>query len=333
MRRDTGVKAREGGSLPQNHRNGLFRPNRLGLKASLGSIGAGEDYVPIFRAIRRCSVPAGALVALLACTQAQAQGQAQSKSKAGARLDARYVVTLAGLKLGEGSWVVDIVDDQFVASANGSTSGMARIFSSGTGITTAKGAIKNGQIVPASYAVAMKWGKKFEDLEMKLANGGVKEVSINPPPIPHPDRVPVTDAHRKNAMDPMSGSLLRVPGDGDLMVPDTCKQHTPIFDGRMRYDLTFTYKRTEQVKVAGYQGPALVCSIYFAPLAGHVPDRQAIKYLMDQRDMETWLVPIGGTRVMIPVRVVIPTPLGQGILQATQLYSLPLPAGASAKTQ
>ena len=36
--------------------------------------------------------------------------------------------------------------------------------------------------------------------------------------------------------------------------------------------------------------------------------------------METWLVPIAGTRVMVPVRVVIPTPLGQGVLQATQLY-------------
>jgi hypothetical protein len=117
------------------------------------------------------------------------------------------------------------------------------------------------------------------------------------------------------------------------MVPETCKQHTPVFDGRMRYDLTFAFKRIEQVKVPGYQGPALVCAIYFAPLAGYVPDRAAIKYLIDQRDMETWIVPIAGTRVMVPVRVVIPTPLGQGVLQATQLYSLPLPGRASAKTQ
>ena len=62
----------------------------------------------------------------------------------------------------------------------------------------------------------------------------------------------------------------------------------------MRYDLTLAYKRIEQVKTAGYSGPALVCAIYFAPLAGHVPDRSAVKYLIDQRDMETWLVPIAG---------------------------------------
>ena len=47
--------------------------------------------------------------------------------------------------------------------------------------------------------------------------------------------------------------------------------------------------------------------------------------------METWLVPIAGTRVLVPYRVVIPTPVGQGILQATQLNVSPLPAKASAK--
>jgi len=285
--------------------------------------------VPDFRAIRHWTVPAGLSLALLAASPVGAAGQ----SNGNARLDARYAVTLAGIKLGEGSWQVDVGDDQFLASATGSTSGLARIFAGGTGVTTVRGAIKNGQLVPASYVVSMKWGKKFEDMTMKLADGAIKEVSIVPPAIVVPERVPVTEAHRRNVLDPMTGSLLRVPGNGDLMVPETCKQHTPIFDGRMRYDLTFTFKRIEQVKVPGYQGPALVCALYFAPLAGHIPDRAAIKYISDQRDMETWIVPIAGTRVMVPVRVVIPTPLGQGVLQATQLYSLPLPGRGTAKTQ
>ena len=46
---------------------------------------------------------------------AQAQG----------RLDARYVVTLAGLPIGKGAWVIDIAEDQFTAAASGSTSGSA----------------------------------------------------------------------------------------------------------------------------------------------------------------------------------------------------------------
>ena len=32
-----------------------------------------------------------------------------------------------------------------------------------------------------------------------------------------PDRIVVTDAHRKNVFDPMTGSMLRVPGTAELM--------------------------------------------------------------------------------------------------------------------
>lgn len=253
-------------------------------------------------------------------------------AKAQARLDARYVVTLAGLKLGEGTWLVDITDDRFSAEAKGETSGLARFFSSGRGATTSRGAIKNGQLVPANYAIHVKWGKKFEDLRMKISDGAVKELTVVPEMVEHPDRIRVTEAHKRNVLDPMTGSMLRVPGKGDLMAPEVCRQHAPIFDGRMRYDLTLTYKRIETVKTEGYSGPALVCAIYFAPLAGYVPNRAAIKYLTEQRDIETWLVPIAGTRVLVPYKVVIPTPLGQGVLQATQLAVSPLPSKASART-
>jgi len=249
-----------------------------------------------------------------------------------ARLDARYTVTLAGITLGEGSWLVDVREDRFSAEAKGSTSGLARFFSSGHGTTASRGAIKNGQLVPANYAIFVKWGKKFEDLRMKIADGAVRDLTIVPAMVEHPDRIRVTEAHRRNVLDPMTGSLLRVQGKGDLMAPEVCRQHAPIFDGRMRYDLTLAFKRIEQVQTAGYSGPALVCAIYFAPLAGYVPNRSAVKYLIDQRDMETWLVPIAGTRVLVPFKVVIPTPIGQGILQATQLAVSPLPSRASAKT-
>ncbi len=266
---------------------------------------------------------AGALLGLAGADFAHAQ----------AKLDARYAVTLGGIKLGEGAWAVDVGEDRFSAEASGATSGVARIFSSGRGNGFSRGAIKNDQFVPAKYAISIRSGKKGEDLRLTLDGGAVKEVSIVPPWPEPPDRVPVTEAHRRNVFDPMTGSLLRVAGNGELMKPEVCRQHTPIFDGRMRYDLTLAYKRMEQVKVPGYEGPALVCAIYFAPLAGHVPTRTAIKYLVDQRDMETWLVPIAGTRVMVPIRVQVPTPLGLGVMEATAFNVVPQPRRASLKTQ
>jgi hypothetical protein len=107
-----------------------------------------------------------------------------------------------------------------------------------------------------------------------------------------------------------------------------------VFDGRMRYDLKLAFKRLEQVKAEkGYQGVAVVCSVHFAPIAGHIPDRAAIKYLTELRDIELWLAPIAGTHVMVPYRVSLPTPLGVGVMQATQFVSVPQPGRATAKTQ
>ena len=51
-----------------------------------------------------------------------------------------------------------------------------------------------------------------------------------------------------------------------------------MFDGRLRYDLKLDFKRMETVKAEkGYHGPAVVCAVYFTPVAGYIPDRPVIK--------------------------------------------------------
>jgi hypothetical protein len=165
----------------------------------------------------------------------------------------------------------------------------------------------------------------------------VKDFKVTPPQDANPERVPITDAHRQNVFDPMTASLVRVPGNGDLLVPEACKRTVAVFDGRLRYDLELAYKRMDNVKAdKGYTGPVLVCSVYFMPVGGHDPSRTAIKYLTKMRDMEVWLAPIAGTRVLVPFRAQGPTPVGQAVLEADQFVSLPMPSKASvtgSKTQ
>jgi len=120
----------------------------------------------------------------------------------------------------------------------------------------------------------------------------------------------------------MTASLLRVAGANPL-TPGACQRSLAVFDGRMRYDLRLAYKRTAAVRAEkGYAGPALVCAVYFHPIAGHVPERTVIKYLRDSRDMEIWLTPIAGTSVVVPFRVTIPTPFGLGVLEAKQYVTV-----------
>jgi hypothetical protein len=254
-----------------------------------------------------------------------------SGAHAQGRLDARYIVTLAGLPIGRGNWVIDITDDQYTAAASGKTTGLLQIFANGAGATASRGAVSHGNLVPASYAASITNDKKTEDLRITLAAGNIKDYAIDPPSPPQPDRIPVTDAHKRGVVDPMSGVLNRVVGTGELLGPAACNHKASIFDGRMRYDLKLAYKRMDTVKAnKGYQGPAVVCALYFVPIAGYVPQRKAIKYLIAQRDMETWLVPIAGTRVMVPFRVTVPTPLGMGVLEATDFVTTALPSRAAA---
>ena len=277
--------------------------------------------------LRQRGLLTGALALLVAALAPAGPAAAQG------RLEARYEVSLAGILVGKGAWVIDIGDDQYSAAASGGTSGLLKTFAGGSGTGASQGRVVNGAFVPASYSATTTSSKKSETIRMTLAGGNVKEFAIDPEPPVDSDRIPVTDAHRRGVLDPMTGSLLRVPGNADPVSPEACHATTPIFDGRMRYDLKLDFKRMETVKAEkGYQGPVVVCAIYFSPVAGYIPDRAAIKYLAAQRNMEVWLAPIAGTRVLVPFKMTVPTPLGTGILEAVQFVTTATPPRV-AKTQ
>jgi hypothetical protein len=219
--------------------------------------------------------------------------------------------------------MVDIGEDQYTAAVSGVTVGLLRVFASGQGSGIARGAVVSNGLVPSTYSASITADKKSEDLHMTFANGVVKQWSVEPVPPPHPERIPITEAHRRGVTDPMSASVVKIPAGLDMLGPDACAPHTtPVFDGRLRYDLSVAFKRMETVKAEkGYAGPVPVCAVYFKPIAGYLPNRPAVKYLTEQRDMEVWLAPIAGTRFMVPFRVTVPTPLGTGVLQATQFVT------------
>ena len=248
------------------------------------------------------------------------------------RLEAKYEASLAGIVVGKGAWTIEIGEDQYVASAYGGTSGILKTMANGSGTGAAQGRVANGTLIPLAYQASTTTSKKSETIHINLANGNVKDFAIDPTPPVDADRIPITDAHKKNVFDPMTGSLLRVPGTGDPVSPEACHAATPVFDGRMRYELRLDFKRMVTVKAEkGYYGPAVVCAIYFVPIAGYIPYRPVIKYLTAQRDMEITLAPVAGTRYLVPFRLVIPTPLGTAMLEATQFITEP--SSHIAKTQ
>jgi hypothetical protein len=271
-----------------------------------------------------------ALMVVVAATFAVTADAPARHARAQGKLDARYAASLAGISVGKGAWVIDIAGDQYVSAASGATAGLLRIFASGKGTGASRGNIVNGQPIAASYAATMNYDRKADEVQMTFAGGNVKEYSAEPPLRPHPDRVPVTEAHRRGVLDPMTVMLNMVPGNGDPVSAQACGRRAAVFDGRVRFDLESVFKRIDMVKAErGYRGPAVVCALYFTPVAGFVPGRTAIRYLSELRDAEVWFAPIAGTRVVVPFRVSIPTPVGLAALEATQFISTPQTTRAS----
>jgi hypothetical protein len=285
----------------------------------------------LFR-LARAAAPAAtvSVLTVLAVFTADASRSVRAQG----RLDAEYVATLAGIPIGHGNWVVEISDNAYTAAASGATAGLLKIFSGAHGSGAARGTVTKGQPAPTSYAATIIDGHHIDEVRIALANGNVTDYTAEPPLAPLPDLIPVTDADRRGVVDPMTSALISVGSNGDPVNPAACNRKSSVFDGRVRYDLHSEFKRMEMVRAdEGYQGPAVVCALYFRPISGYVPDRAAIKYLVALRDAEVWLAPIAGTRVLVPFRFSLPTPLGLGVLQAKRFVSVAEPSNALAKIQ
>ena len=271
----------------------------------------------------RIALAAGALAGMWPAAAA-AQG----------KLDAHYTVTLAGIPIGKGDWTIEIAESHYSASVNGTTTGLMRVLTEGEGSTVGRGTLAAGKVQSSTYVAIVKSRKKMDEVRVTLDKGSVKDASSDPPPDHDRERIPVTEADLQNVFDPMSATLLATPGSGNPLSAEACQRTMPIFDGRLRYDLQLAFKRMETVKPEkGYSGPVVVCSVTFKPVAGYIGARATIRYLSKIRDMEIWLAPIAGTRVLVPFRAQGPTPIGEAVMEATQFVTAataPAPAGPAA---
>jgi hypothetical protein len=287
--------------------------------------------LPCCRNARSTALAAAACAASVIVALAS---DASHSVRAQGRLDAQYVATIAGVPVGHGNWVIEISDREYTAAASGATAGILDLLIGAHGTGAAHGTMNTGELVPNSYAATIIDRRHVDEVRMALNGGNVADYVVEPPMPPIPDRIPVTEADLRGVVDPMTSALTNVAGNGDPVTPAACDRRAPVFDGRVRYDLHSEFKRMESVKAdKGYQGPVVVCALYFTPISGYVPDRAAIRYLVALRDAEVWLAPIAGTRVLVPFRFSMPTPLGQGVLLAKDFVSAPQAPHTIAKTQ
>ena len=246
------------------------------------------------------------------------------------KLNARYSISLLGLTVGQGTWDIEINGDEYSEKAHSRISGMATTLINGEISASTLGTLAKDRALPALFEADVKTDVEIDKIRMELDAAGVTDLVVDPPFLPaKKERVPITDTHRKGVVDPLSAGLVIVTGSDDPLKPQSCQGRIPVFDGRRRFDVSLNFMRVDTVKAeSGYQGPGIVCSARLVPIAGHRIDSASL------HAMEVTLVPLTGTRILVPFKASIPTLVGAVAITADRFtVSGPIkpPAGTGSR--
>ena len=266
-------------------------------------------------AARATLIAAGAVLALTGAAIGPAQAQGT--------LTAGYTISVARIPVGKLAWSADIGADSYDITGSGEASGIASFLASGKGTLATRGTVTDGRLSPTEFSsdITEDGGKLRQT--MRLEQGNVTELTIDPPaPAADPDRVALTAAHQQGVVDPLTAWLVPAAGAGDGLGREACERTLSVFDGQKRYDLKLAFRRMDKAKAdKGYQGPALVCAVTLQPIAGHRPASSTVTFLAGGPDIELWLAPVAGTRLLAPIRVQVANMLGNIVVQAVEFQA------------
>ena len=229
---------------------------------------------------------------------------------------ASYDITLGGFALAKGNLAVKVEKDAYTARVGYRTAGVGKVMSGARGEAKSTGTLRPDRPVPASYLLEGSGDKKEHHVTMALAAGSVRDLDVEPPLKDDDERIPVTAAHRRDVLDPLSAILVPIARRDGAAGREVCERTLPIYDGWTRYDVKLSYKRTDAVAKPGYSGPAVVCAARWIPVSGHKPDRAGTRFMAENRNLEMALAPVGDSGLMVPVRIAVETMSGLLVVQA-----------------
>ena len=242
----------------------------------------------MLRALTLHALPLAALV--LAATPAAA-------------LNILYKATVAGIPVGEGRLTGEVGRTSYDVTLAG-TSGIAAWTTRFS--THATGTIAAGRVVPARY-VSTSQGRTSRTTSIAFA-GGEARATIEPPPDAEMNagRVPLTDAHRRGVVDPLSGLVAQALAGA--LEPDPCRGLTRGFSGWARFDVAL---RPGSAAADGTQ----TCRVAYQPIAGHRP---AAETRPNGQAITVDFRPGADEGLRLPHRIEVPLTIGSLVIQRAE---------------
>ena len=231
-----------------------------------------------------------------------------------ATFSTEYSVRLVGIPIGTAGVEAKFRDGRYTIAFSGRVGGLARLFSHASASAAAAGETGSDRLSPSEYRHQWTEDDETERARVRFRNADVIEISLERPVRHKEQDVPVTEAHKRNVLDPASAFLWPASAGA---APETCERTLKLFNGRHRFDLAFRYSRTDsfQASDGSYSGPAVVCAMRYTPLSGYRRSKASVRFMAENRDMEVWMAPTGDGFVA-PVKIRVRTKYGRLVLEA-----------------
>lgn len=236
-----------------------------------------------------------------------------------ADVSARYSISMAGFSLGNFYMNSRISRGRYSMSSQAKISLLGGLAYTWEGIGQVNGVHRDGRTSPSKYTFKFRDSKKQGKIRMSFGPGRkIKRLAVSPKKPLHTHAIPVTRAHMNGAYDPLSALLTLIRKRNNHR--SVCNNRIPVFDGKVRFDLALSYKKSATISSSqsgGYSGPLTVCQVRYIPIAGHRSNNKQTRYMANARGIEVWLMPLPKSRLYVPYQIVVPTRLGQAIARST----------------
>jgi hypothetical protein len=205
------------------------------------------------------------LAAVVASVVAVPAAQAQTP---GSTLGVGYTIAFWSIAFGQTHYDGTITPTGYSAKMHFETSGIVSLFWKSKIDATVNGNIGPHTITPVVYdSYSQDRDKPVQ--RVKVSFDALVPVTLAEPAY-NTTKYPVTDDQKKGTLDPMS-AITAILAGVKVTQHDPCGTGVQVFDGRRRYDVTFSYVKDEPVKLinGAFNGTAHLCQIHYNQIAGY----------------------------------------------------------------
>ncbi len=188
----------------------------------------------------------------------------------GGKLGVAYSISFWGIPFGHTDFDSHFQDQAYNTTSHFETSGVVSLFWQAKIEASSSGQYASHALEPARYdSFYQRGADKKERVKVTFANG---DATVDADPPYNTKQYPVTEEQKKEAVDPLSAVTLVLTGlKSDAANP--CGTVAPVFDGRRRYNIEFTYlkEETPDVDTPLGKGKAHLCQMHYHQIAGFKP--------------------------------------------------------------